>query len=115
LREIKKLLIKKNFFQSKLKNNVYGFDPLRPIVTGSCEIQLPWYEERRWKELAFTVNPPDAKYDIFIGDHFFKEIVACGGKIAVPVSFAEGPYRRIVISCVSRRNWELLNLSLTLF
>ena len=115
LRKIKKLLISKNLFQSKLKTNVYGFDPLRSIITGSCEIQLPWYEERKWKELVFTVKPSDAKYDIFIGDHFFKGIVACGGKITVPVSFAEGPYRRIVMSCTSRRKWELLNLSFTLF
>ena len=115
LQKINKYLISKNYFQSKLKKNIYGFDPLRPEISGSCEIQLPWYEERQWKELLLTVNPPDAKFDLNIDNHMFRGIMACGGKITVPVAFTAHPHRRIIISCISHRGWELLKLSFTLF
>jgi len=111
LRHFKHALVRLSTRASHPDRTLYGFHRWEPVVEGRCTIHLPWYDQRPWKKIILTVEPPDRTFEVGIDDLPSETVRATGGRLVLDVPPLEGPDRRITIADDAGRQWKLLDFA----
>ena len=100
-------------FNSEHPSNMllYGFHRWQPIVEGSCTIQVPWYDSRKWRRLRLKVEPPIEGYEITINGNRCNHVYIEQGYLVSEMPELQGPYRRIQINNPTNKRWKLLEFT----
>ncbi|MFZ2630070.1 MAG: glycosyltransferase family 2 protein [Desulfosalsimonadaceae bacterium] len=105
-RQVKKKLFKETH------ETLYGFYRWTSTVDGQCLIQLPWYGDRKSKELILAVSPENACYRIAVNNMGAAVHQADNGRVtmAMPEIVPEACLQ-VRMSCSQGRRWELRSVS----
>ena len=100
-------------FNSNHPSNMllYGFHRWQPIVEGSCTIQIPWYDRRKWRRLRLKVEPASEEYEITMNGTRCNNVHIDKGYLVSEIPELQGPYRQVQIKNRTNLPWKLLEFS----
>ena len=104
-RHIKKRIFKKN------QKTLYGFYPWQTRVDGRCLIQFPCYGDQLQNSLVLDVLPSNAAFHVAIDAEPPGTVYSRAGKLTIDLPKVPGSCRRIGISCLDQRIWEIKDVA----